>query len=242
MSAPLAAVRCFDVRNGRAVGTTPLTHAAPVTAIGLSQGGGPASGNLLERKLAFTDAANDMYISPIVRPSPVKLASMVDSFAWNEACDTLTALTDGSMVTWLAPAAVYVDAELATAAKLTGDAAVAASFGPLPQILSNSGSRITVRRGDGAHIAATVAVYPPLLYELVSTGKWEAAVRLARFVKSQPLWAALAALSLAAKHLDTAEVALAAVGDVDKLAFIQHVKELVRRCSTTMCNPTGAAE
>lgn len=48
-----------------------------------------------------------------------------------------------------------------------------------------------------------------------------------RFVRAEPLWAALAALSLSSRyHLDTAEIALAAIRAVDKLAWVSHVKAL----------------
>ena len=53
-------------------------------------------------------------------------------------------------------------------------------------------------------------------------------MRLCRFARSPHLWAALACLALGASRpapdLDAAEVALAALGAVDKLHFVLHVK------------------
>ena len=47
-----------------------------------------------------------------------------------------------------------------------------------------------------------------------------------RFVKDNVLWACLAGMSVHAKHLDTAEVAYAAIQEADKVYYIQYIKEL----------------
>lgn len=185
-------------------------------------------GSAAERKLlAVVDASHDLWAVAVLRPAaPTKLAAMVDAAAWNEACDSLLAVGDGRMTTWLYPHGVFSDAELAEAAKVSGDPAVVASFGPLLTVTSFAGPRVTVQRGDGAIVCANVSAYAPVLHECVAAAKWDEAVRLCRFVKSQPLWSALAAMAIAARHLDSAEVALAACLAVDKLHFIQHVKAL----------------
>lgn len=247
-------IRCFDVRNGRALGPGGgYTHTTTVTAIAVSQ---CTLGGLPERRVAFVDSSHDLWITPIVRPSPVKVATMVDAVAWDEApADVLLAIADGRLSAWLCPSAFWIDLDLAAAAR-TGDGSrpisdhhgghgasnglvvtsasssqqgggAGPSFGPLPTILSCAAGRIAVQRGDGGVIHASIPghAYSTQLYESVGQGRWEDAVRLCRFVKDGRLWACLAALSLSAKHLDTAEVALAAVGAVDKLQFILHVKE-----------------
>ena len=68
--------------------------------------------------------------------------------------------------------------------------------------------------------------YPRILYDFSSKSEWDAAIRLCRFVKDRVLWACLAGMSLHAHELNTAEVALAAINEVDKLQFILHVKEI----------------
>ena len=47
-----------------------------------------------------------------------------------------------------------------------------------------------------------------------------------RLVKDNVLWACLAGMSVHAKHLDTAEVAYAAIQEADKVYYIQYIKEL----------------
>lgn len=80
------------------------------------------------------------------------------------------------------------------------------------------------------------------MYGYVGAAQWEEAVnlaeyyvmclftplqvRLCRYVKSDELYAMLAGMSLAGRHLDTAEVALAAVKEVDKLQYILYIKDI----------------
>jgi hypothetical protein len=96
-----AAIRTYDVRTGRVLPTA-ITHHMPVTRISLSQN---MAGGIPERRVVFTDASQDLYISPLVKPQPHKIAAMVDTFAWNENCDSLCAVADGQCVTWLTPGA-----------------------------------------------------------------------------------------------------------------------------------------
>ena len=80
---------------------------------------------------------------------------------------------------------------------------------------------------DVASLCRAVAGY--CRYEFVGGRRWEEAVRLCRFVKSQPLWTCLAGMSLHHQHLDTAEIALAAISEVDKLHYILHAKNIPSR-------------
>lgn len=98
------------------------------------------------------------------------------------------------------------------------ETAPAAHFDKMPQLLDYHGSRVTVRKADGAELAVAVSPYPAMLYAAVLGGRWEEAVRLCRFVKNKPLWACLAGMALQHRHLDTAELALAAIEDVREAA------------------------
>ncbi len=53
--------------------------------------------------------------------------------------------------------------------------------------------------------------------------------RLCRFVKDETLWACLAGLSVAAKHLPTAEVAYSSIQEADKVHYIQYINTLPSR-------------
>jgi len=110
---------------------------------------------------------------------------------------------------------------------------------------------VQIRRSDGALVSASVSPYPTILEKFCAASEWEPALRLCRYVKSQQLWACLAAMAVAGKELHTAEVAYAAIDQVDKLLYMCHIKELptveareaelllfrrrqVRRCSVSM--------
>jgi len=210
-------IRCFDAATARHI--SDITHHMDIVEIAVSQ---YATGTA-ERKVVFIDSNRDMYITPVLRQHQVKLSTMVDSVAWNDVSDTLVALADGKLVTWTYPNVVFVDKDLlpATTTSKAGD-----MFGKLPQIHTFFGTRVTVRRADGALLTANVGVYPPLLYEFVRGSRWEEAVRLCRFVKAPDLWAALAAMAINEKHLHTAEIALAAINEVDKVHYISYIKDI----------------
>ena len=110
--------------------------------------------------------------------------------------------------------------------------AIASSFGAMPTIeaFTESG-RLIVRKGDGslAHALVTGAVACSLLYSSAVSARGNEAIRLCRFARSSHLWAALACLSLGAgrANLDAAEIALAALGAIDKLQFVLHVKRMI---------------
>merc|ERR1711953_920484 len=67
--------------------------------------------------------------------------------------------------------------------------------------------------------------YPQLLYTHYEKGQWEQAVRLCRYVKSPELWASLAAMASYSRALDTVEIALAAIEEVDKVQFVGHINK-----------------
>jgi intraflagellar transport protein 80 len=83
-----------------------------------------------------------------------------------------------------------------------------------------------VRRIDGALISASVSAHVPLLYQHVLSNQWDRAIRLCRFVRDDALWACLAAMAVAAKDLNTADIAYAAIEEVEKVQFINAIKKV----------------
>lgn len=49
----------------------------------------------------------------------IKLASMTDSFLWNEKNDILISISDGRILIWYYPNAIYVDKDLMDLCKTT---------------------------------------------------------------------------------------------------------------------------
>ena len=105
---------------------------------------------------------------------------------------------------------------------------------------------MSVRKGDGSLVTTGVSPYPAILHGYVTSQHWDDATKLCRFVKvkrrtfhticqchhdyitlqDSVLWACLAGMAVHAKHLDTAEVAYAAIQEADKVYYIQYIKEL----------------
>ena len=214
-------IRCFSAtsQNGNSLST--CTHALEIAEIAVSK----ATNNRNKPLLAFIDKNRDLYMTDIGDDvkTPFKLATMVDTMAWNDGSDLLVAIADGKLITWYNPHVVQVDQTLLNRSK---DEQEGVLFGKHSNIISFFGSHLKVRRADGALMTASVSPYPIELDKFVKKRQWEEAVRLCRFVKSDPLWAALAGGAIGSLHLDTAEIALAAMKEVDKLHYILYIKDI----------------
>jgi intraflagellar transport protein 80 len=211
-------IRVFDTESGRP-SCPPMSHNLDILEVALSQFA-TADG---QSYLTFIDKNHDLYITPVASYRPFKLHTMVLSCVWASDSNMLTALADGKLVSWYYPAVVFVDKDLLEATTVSQDGA---AFGKTPRLSSFTGSRALIRRGDGAQLHAGISPYPGVLYKYTVNKQWEEAVRLCRFVKAPQLWACLAAMALSGRHLDTAEVALAAVKEVDKLQYILYIKDI----------------
>eukprot|EP00656_Telonema_subtile_P024080 TRINITY_DN258_c0_g1_i1.p1 TRINITY_DN258_c0_g1~~TRINITY_DN258_c0_g1_i1.p1 ORF type:complete len:716 (+),score=148.95 TRINITY_DN258_c0_g1_i1:176-2323(+) len=207
----------FDPKTGQTMGE-PIQHMLEVTEIALDQHGLGS-----ERKLAVLDRNHDLYLSPIHRQHLVKVANMVDSFLWHTKTGMLAASMDGQLCTWYYPNVVYVDTDLLNKTRCVKDGA---NLGKNPQLVHFSDTHITIRRSDGALVSSSVSPFPSLLYEYVQAAEWDAATKLSRFVKDQRIWACLAAMAINGQMLDTAEIAFAAIDEVDKLQYILHIKDI----------------
>ena len=75
-----------------------------------------------------------------------------------------------------------------------------------------------------------VSPYPTILQNYVSKTSWDDAVRLCRFVKDAALWASLAAMATAAKELNTAEIAYAAINEVGYV--LEHLELIIGELTT----------
>ncbi|XP_072557690.1 intraflagellar transport protein 80 homolog isoform X1 [Paramormyrops kingsleyae] len=211
----------FDALTGKPLGDgKPLTHKMEVMAIALDQCG-PAT----DRKIALIDKNKDLYLTSVRRREQAicKIGTMVHTMAWNDSASLLCGIQDTQFTVWYYPHAVFIDRDLLPKTLFTKDAS---EFGRSPQILSYLGRQVTIRRADGSLVYSSVSPYPALLHQYAGHAHWDDALRLCRFAKDQTLWASLAAMAMANKELNTAEVAYAAVGEVDKVQYINSIKEL----------------
>ena len=103
-----------------------------------------------------------------------KLATQVDTVAWNDQSDMLAVISDSRLFIYYYPHALYVDKDLL---KLTLETQDGAEFGKIPQIQTFFGTTITVRRGDGALLASTGEISPKRGEVEWSGVEWSGVVR-----------------------------------------------------------------
>ncbi|XP_064159238.1 intraflagellar transport protein 80 homolog [Anguilla rostrata] len=216
----------FEALTGKALGDgKPLTHKMEVVEIALDQCGAAS-----DRKIALIDKNRDLYLTSVRRlgreDKTNKIGTMVHTMAWNDSANILCGIQDVRFTVWYYPNAVFVDSDLLPKTLCTKDAS---EFSRTPHILNYVGTQVTVRRADGSLVYSTVSPYPALLHEYAGSARWADALRLCRFAKDQTLWACLAAMAMANRELTTAEVAYAAIGEVDKVQYINSIKELPSR-------------
>lgn len=211
-------LRLFDLISGKPLAQN-MEHNLEIIEVAANQ-----VDHAAERKLCIMDSNRDLLLTSVHRSEMTKLCSMVDTFRWNEKSDMLAAIADGKLFVWYYPNVVYVDKDLLQLSRSSRD--VSNEVGKMCVIDSFTGSLVTVRRVDGRVATLSVSPYPALLYENCDRGQWEKAIRLCRFVKDPTLWACLGAMSLHARELNTAEIALAAIDEVDKVQFINYVKTI----------------
>ncbi|XP_048121196.1 intraflagellar transport protein 80 homolog [Alosa alosa] len=220
----------FDAQTGKPLGDgKTLTHKIEVMEIALDQCG-PAN----DRRIALIDKNRDLYLSSVRRLARehtiVKIGTMVKTIAWNDSVNILSGVQDSQFTIWYYPGAVFVDKDLLPKTLLLKDASELSS---MPHILSYVGTQVTVRRVDGSLVYNAVSPYPAILHEYASTARWEDALRLCRFAKDQTLWACLAGMAVTSRELTTAEVAYAAIGEIDKVQYINFMKELPSKESSS---------
>lgn len=201
-------IRIFEVSNGSPTNIN-IENSNEILAMALNQ-----TEIAKERKLCFIDFNRDMFLTMVNKPEIIKISSMVDSFQWNDNNDMLSAVADGKLHCWFYPNAIYVDRDLMEHSRHSQDAT---SLGKLAQITNFSGNFVNVTKLDGSNATMSVLPFARILYEHVEQADFEKAIRLCRFVNEKTLWGCLAAMSLYCRELETAEIALAALNEVDKV-------------------------
>ncbi|XP_077899707.1 intraflagellar transport protein 80 homolog isoform X3 [Ictidomys tridecemlineatus] len=213
----------FEASTGKPLGDGKLlSHKNEILEIALDQ-----KGLTNDRKIAFIDKNRDLYITSVKRfgkeEQIIKLGTMVHTLAWCDTCNILCGLQDTRFTVWYYPNTVYVDRDILPKTLYERDAS---EFNKNPHIVSFVGNQVTIRRADGSLVHISISPYPAILHEYVSSSKWEDAVRLCRFVKEQTMWACLAAMAVANRDMTTAEIAYAAIGEIDKVQYINSIKDL----------------
>jgi intraflagellar transport protein 80 len=109
-------IRVFDIVSGKA-STVTINHTTEILEMELNQ-----IEMSSERKMCFIDNNRDMFLTMVHKPDVLKIASIVDSFQWNDSNDMLACISDGKLLTWFYPNAIYVDKDLMNKAMAVKDA------------------------------------------------------------------------------------------------------------------------
>lgn len=99
-------VSVFDIKSGKPSPQL-IQHTTEICEMNLNQ-----IEMSSERKMCFIDSNRDMFLTLVHKPEPHKICNMVDSFMWNDGNDMLACLSDGKLITWFYPNAIYVDKDL----------------------------------------------------------------------------------------------------------------------------------
>ncbi|KAJ3051223.1 Intraflagellar transport protein 80 [Rhizophlyctis rosea] len=218
-SADDKAIHIFDTTTGRPISTQPFKHTMEISELALSQ-----SKSNVGRQLVVVDKNRDMYITPVGKANWKKLGTMVETFAWNSETDMLAAVMDYKFVMWYYPNVVFVDEDIAPLTRFEKDGS---SFGKNAQITNFIGTQCTLRRADGANVTVSnITPLPAILQEHARKKQWEEAIRLCRYVKMPELWACLAAMAIFGNDLNTAEVAYAAIDEVQKVEYVCYIRDI----------------
>jgi intraflagellar transport protein 80 len=184
------------------------------------------AGTANDRKLAFVDKNRDLYITDVRflgnTRTIMKLGNNIHNFVWNDTYNMLAGITDGRFTVWYYPGIVFVDKNLLNRSFYQKNAI---DFGRNPTLVSFLGNHVIMRIADGSVIHSHIPPYATVLHAYISTNKWENAIKLCRFVRETYLWAVLAGASIYNKDLDTASIAYAALNEVDKVEYIEHIKQ-----------------
>ena len=215
-------IRIFDVNTGQPTNIN-IVNSNDIVAMQLNQ-----TEMKNERKLCFIDSNRDMFLTMVNKPEIIKISSMVDSFSWNDNNDMLCCLSDNKLNTWFYPNAIYVDKDLMDQSKSSQEASNIGKFANINQF---TGSMVSIIKLDGANATISVPPFAKILYEHIDKSDFEKAIRICRFVNEHTLWGCLAAMSLYCRELETAEIALAAIDEVDKVQFINYIKGLPSEAS-----------
>ncbi|XP_078484074.1 intraflagellar transport protein 80 homolog [Ciona intestinalis] len=216
-------VMLYDANSGKLLGDgAPLVHTMEILTVHLSQ-----CGPMSDRFLAIIDKNHDLYLTPVRKTSAnhrlSKLASMVQSLKWNSNVNILCGLRDMKLLVWFYPRALFLDKDILPQ---TLHERECSEFGKNPELCDFHENTVVVRRADGSICSISNMPYPAMLHRLVAADKWNEAVRLCRFAKLKSLWACLASMTLKEKDLATAEIAYAAIGEVDKVEYLKHIKSI----------------
>lgn len=217
-------IHVVDLLTGKPAGDgKPITHSVDIAEILLEQ---TSNSNL--QHITFIDRNQDLFIVSSrqygsFKQAPAKIGAMVSCVCWHNKHPMLAGIQDGELTVWYLPVVVNTDRDILP---LTIFAKTGLNLGKSPQLISFINNTCTMRRGDGSVIYTLISPYPSFLHDYIKAQNWEDAMRLCRFVQDPAMWACLAAMSVGAGQIQTAEVSYAAIKEIDKVEFLNSIRDI----------------
>lgn len=223
-------IHVFDLLPGASRQDEPFTITSKTNIIEVAL---CRAGTSEDQFLVYIDMDRDLYLTN-VRNSPdftiYKIGTQVMSVMWATESNILVGMHDSCYSVWYCPGEASIDPTLIA---LTTVSHETTEFGKNVSIESFEGSNITFV-SSGVKYTVSVKIYCEALHKCVADGMWRQALQICRRAKNQILWSTLAAIASKKNQLEISEEAYANALQIDKVYYLQRIKELAAGSSEQM--------
>uniref|UniRef100_A0A0K0FCC8 Intraflagellar transport protein 80 homolog (inferred by orthology to a human protein) n=1 Tax=Strongyloides venezuelensis TaxID=75913 RepID=A0A0K0FCC8_STRVS len=215
-------IHLFDTTNGKTIGDGKIEHQQDIIEICID-----VVGSTLQRKIAFIDVNNDVYINLVnsfgLTDQKYKLASSVKQIMFHDKSPMFLCLQEsGKILIFTYPNISFIDGELLSDSIITIDLK---GIGSLPSLVNFSGENICVLKSNGAFVSYSVPPSIQSLFNCINNSKWDQAIRVCRNVKEPYLWSILAGISVAERNVFIAEMAYSELEKADRVLFLSQIRK-----------------
>ncbi|XP_069962374.1 intraflagellar transport protein 80 homolog [Bactrocera oleae] len=151
-----------------------------------------------------------------------KIGTQVTTVMWGSETNILVGVHDTCYSIWYCPGEGAADPTLIALTTVTIDAT---EFGKNITLESFEDAIVTFRCA-GALLPINVNIYCEILHRTLMEGQWQQALKICRLVQNGNLWATLAAVATRKNQLQISEEAYSAALQIDKVSYLQYIKEL----------------
>uniref|UniRef100_A0A0K0EJI1 Intraflagellar transport protein 80 homolog n=1 Tax=Strongyloides stercoralis TaxID=6248 RepID=A0A0K0EJI1_STRER len=215
-------IHLHDTTNGKTIGDGKITHQQDIIEICIDM-----VGNTIQRKIAFIDSNNDLYINLVnsfgLTDQRYKIASNVKQIIFHDSSPMLLCLQENiKLLIFTYPNIVFIDSELLNESIITIDLK---GIGSSPSLINFTGENICVLKSNGAFITYSVPPSIQGLYDCINNSKWDQGVRICRNVKEPYLWSILAGMAVAERNVFIAEMAYSELDKADRVLFLSQIRK-----------------
>ncbi|VDO20936.1 unnamed protein product [Haemonchus placei] len=220
-----SSIYLFDPTSAKPQGDEKITHEHEIMELTLCQ-----CGPIADRMLAFRDSEGAVFVAKVralgVSQKIAKIGSSVEQLLFNDVTNMLVGVGDGRIVIWPAVEIAFINRSLLERSVMEK---TITGLGKFPVLRSFTGSTIILRRSDGSVVTTLLPPFASCLLRNVSQSKWDRALRLCHQVQNDAMWAVLAGLATAAKHLYTCEIAYGELGEIEKAEMLSKLRNQTNR-------------